>query len=458
MRYLFLFIVSISVFSCTTKNDDTTYFGGEIVNPRTNFVLFLKEDTILDTITLNNENRFLTQFKNLEEGLYTFKHGLEFQYIYLEPTDSVLVRFNTWDFDESMVFSGKGSSKNEFLLSLFLENEKEEKAMYKYFRLEESPFQAKIDSLKLVKENIYKAFESNEDVVSEGFINLTNSAINLPLFRLKEIYPLYYKKVHNSYEFPKVSQSFYNYRNNIDLNQNNLLSFYPYQNYIVNYLYNIGYETKENDSTKNNITINVLNALVENIQSEEIKNTLLKRIVVNDFLKSGTTCSINNEILDIFLKNCTNEDYLNQVNNLVNDSKFVKNEEKLPNFDLVNYNDKSTDILNVIDNQKAVIYFWSTEYMSADYLVSRIRFLERKFPNIDFIGVQMQPGYINISTDPTYKSLAINNQFKLTSNSFANQFLTSHYPRIIIVNDNNLVMNGFTYLDSKSLTKELKKL
>lgn len=460
MKYLIVSILSIFIFGCTpfVKENTATYFGGEILNPRSNFVLLLKDDIVIDTISLNNDNRFLKEFNSLEEGLYTFKHGLEFQYIYMEPQDSLLVRLNTWDFDESIVFTGKGSSKNEFLINLFLQNEKEEKAMHQHFKLDEDAFQAKLDSLAYERENTYKGFVENELAISEGFDHLTSVAINLPLYRLKEVYPYYYKSAHHLDKFPEISEGFYSYRDQINLNENNLLAFYPYQNYVMNYLYNLSHQLKEKDSTKSDITINVLNAVIENISSEEIKNTLLKRIVINDFIKSQNTCSIDNEKLAIFLKNCTNEAYINQVQNLVNDSKFVENKQPLPNFDIVSYNNTENNIREVINQQNAVIYFWSSEYMSVDYLVSRVKFLKHKHPNTLFIGIQMQPAFLNATNEPVLKKLDRNKQYKLTSNSAANNFLTSRYPRTIIVNSKGDVLNGFTFLDSKNLSKELNKL
>lgn len=460
MKYLVSFFISILLYSCNTTvtKSGTTYFGGEIVNPRSNFVLFLKDDKVIDTLFLDNENYFITKYKNFEEGLYTFKHGLEFQYVYLEPNDSVLVRLNSWDFDESLVYSGKGASKNEFLINLFLQNEKEEKEMYSYFNLDETKFEAKINNLAKERSSIYETFKANELNISNGFNNLINIAIHYPLYRLKEVYPYYYKKAHQLSNSPKVSNNFYAFRNKISLNEAQFLSFYPYQNYVVSYLYNIANQLKESNSGNDDLTINVLNAVIENIKSEEIKNTLLKRIVINDFLKSETTCTINKEKLAIFLNNCTNEEFVNQVNNLVNDSKYVENHQELPNFNIVNYNNNQTDIHTIIKNKKSVIYFWSTEFMSTDYLVSRIQYLEKKYPKIQFIGVQMQPAYLNINSEPKLKKLNSSKQYKLTSDSYANNFLTSQYPRIIITDNNSLVMNGFTYLDSKKLGQELNKI
>lgn len=460
MKYYISLFITIFIFSCkpSEKEKVTTYFGGEIVNPRTKFVLFLKDDIVIDTLMLDNEDHFMAKMDNFKEGLYTFKHGLEFQYIYIEPADSVLVRLNSWDFDESLVFSGKGARKNEFLINLFLQNEKEEKKMYSYFDLEGSLFEAKLDSLANERELIYKSFSEDELSISEGFQNLIDIAIHYPLYRLKEVYPYYNKKANKENHSPTVSKDFYKFRDHVSLNKTKYLSFYPYQNYVVSHLYNLANNLKEIDSTKNDLTINVLNATTENIDAKKIKNTLLKRIIVNDFLKSERTCTINNQKLSIFLNNCTNEEYLNQVNNLVSDSKFIVNKKRLPNFEIVDYNNEKKDIKTIIRNKKTVIYFWSTQFMSTDYLVSRINYLERNFPEIQFIGIQMQPAYINVNNEPTLNKLNSELQYKLPSTSYANNFLTSQYPRIIIVDKDAIVMNGFTYLDSNKLDHELNKL
>lgn len=460
MKYLISSILTLLLFSCnSTKNKNAiTYFGGQIINPKSNYVLFLKDDKIIDTLKLDDGNRFMKGFKSLSEGLYIFKHGIEFQYVYLEPKDSILVRLNTWDFDESIVFTGNGSSKNEFLINLFLQNEKEEKAMFKYFSLNEKNFQFKIDSLAIERDSIYNEFSANELFVSKGFKKLTNAAIHYPLYRLKEVYPYYYKKANKLSKFPKVSENFYNFRKNVNLNEDNLLSFYPYRNYVINYLYNLSYHLKENDSTKNNLTVNILNTIVENVKLEEFKNTLLKEIVVEDFLKSESTCTINKETLSVFLDNCTDEEYVNQVKSLVNDSKFVLNNKPLNNFEIESIKGEILNTNTLIKDKNTVIYFWSSEYMSFDYLVKRIQYLEKSNPTLNFIGINMNPDFQDITLEPSLKLLNINNQYKVTKNSYANQFLTSRYPRTIMINKEGIVTNGFTYLDSPKFSSELIKL
>jgi hypothetical protein len=142
----------------------------------------------------------------------------------------------------------------------------------------------------------------------------------------------------------------------------------------------------------------------------------------------------------------------------VNDSKYVINNEELHNFNIIPYNSEQTNILSVIENKNTVIYFWSPEYMSPHYIVSRIKYLEKKHPNILFIGINMRSNLNNVATEPTLKQLDINRQFVLTEDSYAHNYITSNYPRSIIVNKDGVVVNGFTYLDSKKFSSELKKL
>ena len=121
MKYLVSFILLATVFGCKkTKEDTATYFGGKILHPKSNHVILFDFEKAVDTIYLKEDNTFLGKIDSLKEGLYYFKHGPEHQYIYLEPQDSLLLRLNTWDFDESLVFAGKGAERNNILIDIFL--------------------------------------------------------------------------------------------------------------------------------------------------------------------------------------------------------------------------------------------------------------------------------------------------------------------------------------------------
>ena len=141
-KLLFIFLL-LTFYSCkqSDTNNTLTYFGGQIINPKVDYVFLVKDGVTVDSTLLDDANKFLLQFKLEKEGLYLFKHGNEFLYLYLEPADSVLVRLNTWDFDESIVFTGRGAEKNNFLINLFIINELEDQNFYPFYNYDAETFE-----------------------------------------------------------------------------------------------------------------------------------------------------------------------------------------------------------------------------------------------------------------------------------------------------------------------------
>ena len=128
------------------SSDYRAYFGGEVKNPTNRFVYFSKDGVVIDTIPLQKDNTFFVQFDSLAPGMYTFKHDPEYQYVYFDKNDSIMVHINSKDFDESVVFCGRGDEKNNFLMELYLRNEKDKNDMFKVFDYDVPEFTKTIDS------------------------------------------------------------------------------------------------------------------------------------------------------------------------------------------------------------------------------------------------------------------------------------------------------------------------
>ena len=126
LKYKLLLLLIVLLNACIGDKQvaETTYFGGKIINPKDSKVFFYSGNEIIDSVKLSKKNKFIFKFDSIAEGIYTFAHGPEVQYVFLEPADSLLLRLNTWDFDESLVFSGKGADKNNLLINLLLANGK----------------------------------------------------------------------------------------------------------------------------------------------------------------------------------------------------------------------------------------------------------------------------------------------------------------------------------------------
>ena len=443
-----------TLISCSSDiKKDFTFFGGKIINPKSKNVILYYEEEAIDTFLLNNKNKFLGEFKSLKEGLYHFRHGNEYQYIYLEPKDSLMLRLNTWDFDESLVYAGKGAERNNILIDCFLEEEKEKKIFYNYNKLEPKEFKVKVDSILKIKLNTYDEYVKNHPKVTDGFKEVFKVALTYPTYNKIERYPIKYAYYKNN--FPNTDASFYNYRNEITIDNSSLMYYSPYSNYVINYLYNktysLGYPPKTNDYSQE-FTLDLLNIINEKVSSKVTKNAFLKQTLIGHFYQKSS-CKVNNKTFDRFFELSTNENDKKQIKKLLRDTNTLPLNKKINNFTIVDYNHSKKSISNIIKGKKTALFFWSPESVGTSYIESRIRYLSINYPNINFIQIK-----INGNKTKRIKKLDIKKQFYLDDESEAHNFLTSKMPRLILLDKQSKVVNGFASISSNNLNTFLKEL
>ena len=64
--FIILFISLLSSCKSEFKGCEyVAYFGGEVVNPNNPYVLFCKDNEVIDSLKLDENNRFFTQFDKL---------------------------------------------------------------------------------------------------------------------------------------------------------------------------------------------------------------------------------------------------------------------------------------------------------------------------------------------------------------------------------------------------------
>lgn len=452
-----LLLLSLALFSsCTFESEDTaTYFGGKIINPKSKKVVLYYLEKAIDTLLLNEENKFLSKYDSLNEGLYHFKHGNEYQYIYLQPKDSLMLRLNTWDFDESLVYAGKGAERNNILIDCFLEEEKEKKMFYAFNRLQPKEFKTKVDSILKIKLQTLNNFIANHPKETEGFKEVLKATLTYPIYTKIERYPKKYAYFSKTNSYPEVDADFYNYRK--EINVDNIASMYysPYSKYLINYLYNktysLGYSSNMSDYSEE-FTLDLLGVIDTELKSEKIKNTLLKQTVIGHFNRKSSSI-INIKSFDKFLKLSTNDDDKTLIKKLIHDVNALPKGEKFKDFSVLNYNHTKQSIKDIIKNKNVFLFFWNTDFYDETYIVSRIDYLTKKYPKIDFLLIKTEG-----NTTKRIQTLDIKNQFYLETGSKAHQFLTSKRPRSIIINNHGIIVNGYASITSSNINHYLNAL
>ena len=142
-KIIYFFLIT-SILACNNQN--VTFLNGKIIKPTNNQIQLLKDEKVIKNIKINSDGIFSSSLDNLSNGLYNFVHLPEFQYLIIEKGDSLVLRLNSLDFDESLVFSGKGSSKNNYLIDVFLEHEEEEDYVKSNYKSSKRVFKQIIDS------------------------------------------------------------------------------------------------------------------------------------------------------------------------------------------------------------------------------------------------------------------------------------------------------------------------
>ncbi len=388
--YLFAFVVFTNCIDNKNSNE-TTYFGGEIINPNEKYLLLFKDDVLLDTINLDDKNRFEYKFKNINPGLYYFKHK-EYQYVYIEPSDSIMLRFNTLDFDESLTFSGKGAHKNNFLINTFLANEKHTTKSAELYKSSPNKFSSLLNAELNQRIDILNNYQDRYNF-SDSFMKIATAHINYHYYAMKERYALYNKNDEN-----KINPSFYDFRKKINLKNNNLGSFYPFYEYLYSFIDNVSADKKKTTNTENKYLahytteINVIDSI---FKDEELKNQLLKNTTL-DYLK-GIKCEKNaNLIYDNFNSLNTNEKNKEKITKLVKTIECLSVGKQLPEFNVLDVNNNVVKFKNTLEKKPTVIYFWSSKYP---------RYLKSSQKKINTFSKQTDYNFIGISLDTDNKNL-----------------------------------------------------
>ncbi|WP_394466761.1 TlpA family protein disulfide reductase [Mariniflexile sp. HNIBRBA6329] len=387
------------MFNCKKDSNNSennyAYLGGEIMNPNSDFVILSKADEVIDTIKLDNRNRFLYKINDLKEGLYTFYHGGEIQMVLLEPKDSLLFRLNTLEFDESLVFTGIGDKKNNYLVNEFLENEIQEKKIFKFCQLNPDTYERRVDSLKALKLDKLNTFKAKYGT-SPLFDKIANANIDYSYYSSKEVYPFVHHGNNKAEILNSLPKDFYNYRKHIDYNDvffkehNHYNSFLRYTVNNLSLRGHLKHSSDDDVFKRSSICYNLdrLKIVDSLINDKAVKNELLYYFTANHLSKSNN--SENNEmLLNTYLDISTDEAKKTEIKRFAASLNNLKVGASFPDIKIVDYKNSVFDVKDLIKSP-TVICFWSNTYYNhfkeSHYKLDE---LKEKYPEVRFIVINI---------------------------------------------------------------------
>ena len=455
-RNIFFFIISfICLNSCDIeKRNKKIFFAGQIINPSSNYLLLYKNNATIDCLVLDSNNMFKRTFKNLEAGIYKIEHIPEYQTIFLEPGDSIWLRVNGTDFKKSVVFSGKGSSKNNFLIDMEINLEKENNFLSSKYSLESKYFSKIIDSLVIEKKNKWISMDSINNL-TQFAQKVTMASYVYPYGTIRERYAL----LRGSNWSSSKDSTYFNYRKFFNFEETDLAFFDPYIDYVLNFLNEKSLDSSSYyfiNKQKTEFNIKRLQVLENNIFGRELKNNLARAIAYDEILNYNNH-SDHEDFLQYYFAINSNTIFLAEVLSLHNDIKKMNPGELLPKIQIQDSKLDTISSNKILNGKKTVFYFWSQSQMNhfreTIKIINRIK-IEK--PNYRYVGISIQP--LNEITLKVIKILQqdINNQFAIIDfENASKKWIITYLNKAIIVNADGKIVNGFGNIYSPNFLNQL---
>ena len=462
-RILLLLLVSLSFCTSCKKefsNDNyVAYFGGEVANPTKPYVLFCKNNIVIDTLFLKKDNTFFKKFDSLTPGLYTFKNEPEYQYVYFDKNDSIKVHIDSKDFDESIVFCGRGDQKNNFLMDMYLRNEKDKNNMFEVFDYKLDKFNTYINAINNSNKKYY-ATKKAEIKWSSNFDIYANGIVNFPYYTKKEIYPIIHKMRTGENVADKLPKDYYAFRKNIDYSNKELTEFSPFVMYLDHMLNNVGAINYHNHFSEVDLAlrtnINKLNITDTLIKNEKVKNIVLNNIALKYLLEDQNMVN-NQEFLKTYHKYSTDNSKKNEILKIGNAIQLLTVGKKLPEVKLIDINGKSISSNDII-KQKTVLFFWSEKLNSHLTAVhKKVVELKKKYPDYNFIAINLDDNIDQWKKD--VRKYNFNPITELKCDNFEDiraKWAITKVHRTLVINADKTIKNGFTNMFDIHFEEELK--
>ena len=309
--FLRLFLLLFLISSCS--NDEKTFLAGKILNKTSNHISVYKGNKLINKTNIDSVGVFNIILDSIDSGLYNFYHEPEFQYLIIDKNDQLQIRLNTLDFDESLVYTGPGSSKNNFLMDVFLRNELDELNINSKFDLDLNNFKQLVDSLYQRQLFFFNDFiKTNKISISSN--EIIKSAILYPYISKFHSYV-----IRNNINMTDQGLLFKEFNRDISFNIDALGYFKPYIDFLYLDIYN---NVKNENNYKNTLDFNIKRLLVTDkiVKSDLVKSRVLRFHAIG-FLLQRENDSINNKFLESFFRISKNKLINKEISKLYIDLK-----------------------------------------------------------------------------------------------------------------------------------------
>ena len=382
MKNIFILAIALTIFSCAKEEKPVDYavFSGIIENPDGGKFSIRNSEKEIKEIVVNEDGTFSDTLQNIEKGYYTFKYANETANFYLLPGYNLNLSLDPKQFDESIKYSGNGSTENNYLAQKLLNEEGLGKlATYQHLgTLEESEYVHLTDSVRKLELD----FLNKQEKLDKEFKTLEEASITYKEALQLKRFELYKRFVTKNDGFVK-SDNFPDFETELNLEDENLLALSNYKNYLNAYYSDLSSENAKKDSIATDIAY--LKTVSKEVKSPKIKEYLL-------YGAAKYNVSYTKELqnyYDIFMANSTSEEHKKDITEKYNKLIKLSKGQASPKFvDYENYNGGTTS-LDDLKGKYVYVDVWATWCGPCKREIPSLKELEKEYHNKNIAFVSM---------------------------------------------------------------------
>jgi hypothetical protein len=457
MKKAFYIVLLYFVYACSSEwVPEGAFLGGQIINPSSKTVSIYKNNKLLDSIVLGANNRFERRYDSLDYGIFKFEHLPESQTLLIEKGDSIWFRTNTTDFNSSLVFSGRGSAKNNFLMEIYLSLQKESSFLASKYSNKSSDFGEIIDSLLQEKRENWIKFDSINQLSPEAKI-ISQASYVYPYANRKERYAL----IRGRNITLEQDSLYFNFRKYLNFGEENLAYFEPYITYMLNFLNQEALVDGENFfQAKQTTEFNIRRlALIDQlIPTENLRNNLARTVAYEELI-NFKNFKQHDQFLKYYVTVNSSPEYELEIISLQASLMKMQVNQPLPEIMLEDTEFQNASSVALLKGQKTVLYFWSQTQMNHyKRTQERVKQYKTEFPEFRFVGICIQ-SYNKLVRD-YQKVMEINpkNQFAFVDFENARKkWVLTLLNKGIVIDEKGIILEGFGNFYSPNFKEILEK-
>ena len=114
-KIVYLMAFAIAIISCKKEQTDFVTFSGKITNKNSDSIVISNPQLKFNRVIKLDENGMFKDTMNVKKAFYRLFDGTEGTSLYLKNGANINMTLDTKEFDETVIFTGKGAEESSFL-------------------------------------------------------------------------------------------------------------------------------------------------------------------------------------------------------------------------------------------------------------------------------------------------------------------------------------------------------